>query len=129
MKYRRLWFIASLVVSAVAWASALQAASPGSEACSLAGADVKAIRAMESSHEAQGLAADWKGMSATWAPDIVLTPPNHSEIVGRETALAWASSFPAFAEYKFTIEEVAGCGDLAYVKTRYFVAREPPEGG
>jgi ketosteroid isomerase-like protein len=86
---------------------------------SLAEADVVIIRSIVESHEAQVLAGDWKAMSAAWARDIVAMPPNQSEIVGREALLAWCSSIPRVREYSLTAEEVAGCGDLAYVRMRY----------
>jgi len=96
---------------------------------SLAEADSMAIRSMVMSHEAQVLAADWKAMSAAWAPDIVAMPPNQSEIVGREALLAWSSSFPPVREYALTAEEIGGCGDLAFVKLRYSMSLESAEDG
>lgn len=94
--------------------------------CSLSEADVAWIRAMESEHELQAATADFDAMSTSFAEDVVLMPPNHPDIVGRTPLRQWQGQFLAMGDdYDLTVEEVAGCGDLAYVRGTYSLSFTP----
>ena len=126
MRVRPRHFTLVLVAAAMACAPADDSASSASqEPCTLALADIETIHAMRATHEAEVLAADWKAMSAVYSPDIIVMPPNQSEIIGREPLLAWQETFPPVAEYELTFDEIDGCSDLAYVRGRYSMALQP----
>ena len=128
MKYRRLLCTLVLLTAAIACAPANESASSdGEEPCTLASAASETIRAMEASHEAEVLAADWEAMSASLAPDIVVMPANQPEIIGREALIAWQRRFPPITEFDLVFEEVDGCGGFAYVKGHYSMAMQAAE--
>ena len=53
--------------------------------------------------------------TAYYVPDAVFMPPNLPEIKGATEIGNWMASYPAVANTKFTIADMDGSGDWAYV--------------
>ncbi len=62
---------------------------------------------------------DWEALGATYTEDAVLMPPNMPSVKGRAAIKAHFGEFPEVSESTLETVEVAGCGDLAYVRGEY----------
>ena len=96
--------------------------------CKLAEEDVSWIRDMEEEHEGQVINQDFDGMAAAWAEDILLLAPNQPEIMGKGPLREWQRAFEGvtWEHYELTLEEIVGCGDLAYVRMGFSMTFTPP---
>jgi ketosteroid isomerase-like protein len=96
--------------------------------CILAEEDVSWIRAMEEEHEAQIIEQDFDAMAAHWAEDILYLPPNQPEIVGKGPLREWQRVFEGvtWEHYELTLDEIVGCGDLAYVRMSFSMTFTSP---
>ncbi len=56
---------------------------------------------------------------ATYTEDAVLMPPNGPAVQGRDDIQAFWESFPPVADLDLANVEIAGRGDLAYVRGTY----------
>lgn len=101
--------------------------TPGAEACALPAEDVTRIQDVESALEAQIQAADLGAMAAALDDGVVLMAPNQPDVVGKAQFGEWLKAWEelTFKTYAQTVESIAGCGDLAYVKTSYSVSIAP----
>ena len=89
--------------------------------CMLAEEDVSWIRAMEKEHELQVIDQDFDAMAEALAEDILLLAPNQPEIVGRGPLREWQRAFEdvTWEHYELAVDEIAGCGDLAYARMHF----------
>jgi ketosteroid isomerase-like protein len=96
-----------------------EVAKPGP--CMLAEEDVSWIRTMEGEHEAQVINKDFDSMAEALAEDIFLLAPNQPEIVGKGPLREWQRPFEevTWQNYELTVDEIDGCGDLAYVRMSF----------
>lgn len=97
------------------------------EACTLAAEDVASIQELEARHEGLVQASDFEAMAGILDDGIVLMAPNQADIVGKSQVREWQKAWEAltFKNYAQTVESVAGCDDLAYVKMSYSVSIAP----
>lgn len=54
-----------------------------------------------------------------YAPDAIMMPPNGVEVKGATEIGNWMTSYPAISNTKFSIVDLEGSGDLAYVHGTY----------
>ncbi len=91
--------------------------------------DVAAIKALGPAIDEIGLAGDWDKFVQMFAEDVVMMPPNAPAVKGRSTYLAWIQSMGVkMTESKFTFQEIAGYGDIAYATAIYTEAFTIGEG-
>ena len=64
-------------------------------------------------------AKDWDAVSALYADDGMLMPPNQPTVTGRAAIHDWLANFPPIVSFDLRTEEVTGMGDLAYVRGRW----------
>jgi ketosteroid isomerase-like protein len=86
---------------------------------SLSPADRDANRAAIDHFRDAVLNKDWDGVSALYADDAILMPPNQPTVTGRPAIHDWLADFPPIVSFDLRAEEVAGVGDLAYVRGRW----------
>lgn len=112
-----MFIVGSMVACSVPEETQVAQAGP----CVLAEEDVAWIRAMEEGHEGQVIDQDFDGMAAAWADDILLLAPNQPEIRGKGPLREWQKAFEGvtWEHYELALDEIVGCGDLAYVRMRY----------
>jgi ketosteroid isomerase-like protein len=74
---------------------------------------------------------DWAAYGDVYyAPDIVFMPPNAEAVRGPDAVAAWTmESTPPLEELRYTLVEVEGAGDLAYVYGNYSMTVTSPEAG
>jgi uncharacterized protein (TIGR02246 family) len=89
--------------------------------CTLAEEDVSWIRAMEEEHEAQVINKEFDAMAEAWAEDVLLLAPNQPEILGKGPLREWQRPFEdvTWQNYELAVDEIAGCGDLAYARMHF----------
>lgn len=61
-----------------------------------------------------------------YAADAVFMPPNLAAIQGADNIGNWMANYPSVRNTKFTIVEVGGSGDVAYVHATYEMDVTPP---
>ncbi len=110
------------VVSLVAALAACQPAAPAG----LSAADQAAVRAADDAAARHIIAKDWAGWAGDFTEDAILMPNNGDPVTGRAGIQAWASGFPPFSDFKVSLEEVEGRGDLAYGRGTYSMMITPP---
>lgn len=106
-------------------AVALLACQPAAPA-GLSAADQAAIRAADDAAAQHIIAKDWAGWAGDFTEDAILMPPNGDPVMGPAGIKAWAEAFPPFTDFKVTLEEVEGRGDLAYGRGTYSMVISPP---
>jgi len=96
--------------------------------CILAEEDVAWIRAMEEEHEAQVINQDFDGMAAGWAKEVLFLAPNQPEIQGKGPLREWQRAFEGvtWEHFESALDEIVGCGDLAYVRYGFSMAFSLP---
>lgn len=115
-----------LLLLAVATVVACQ---PAAAPAGLPDADKAAIQAATDSAEARFNAAtkDWNAhVAAYYTEDAVVLAPNMPSVSGRQNIAQFMGSFPAPSNVNFTVDEVEGHGDLAYVKGTFEMDFTPP---
>ena len=97
------------------------------EGCTLAAGDVASIQDLEARHEGLVQTSDFEAMAGMLDDSIVLMAPNQADVVGKSQVREWQKAWEAltFKNYAQTVESIAGCGDLAYVKMSYSVSIAP----
>ncbi len=85
----------------------------------LSDGDKAAIEATSQTFLKAAQASDWAGVAATYTEDAVLMPPNGPAVQGRDDIQAFWESFPPVADLDLANVEIAGRGDLAYVRGTY----------
>jgi uncharacterized protein (TIGR02246 family) len=70
--------------------------------------------------------ADARGWASLYAEDAIVLRPRASAIQGRNAIQAWLATFPPISNAKGDSVEVAGCGDLAYVRGSYRMTSSMP---
>src|SRR2546427_60139 len=96
---------------------ALPACRPGP--ILLTDADRNAIRAVVANFDKAVLAGDWPAVVSVYAEDGILLPPNASTVQGRAAIQNFFSAFPKITEFKQSLVEIEGQGDLAYPRATY----------
>ena len=94
---------------------------PAQEAAGLSDADVAALEAIMDEWARSALAGDMDAWASLWAEDGVKMNPNAPAIVGRE-AIRESTAALAFSEFTIRVDDVAGQGDLAYVRGTFSAA-------
>lgn len=87
----------------------------------LSAADEAAIRANSDSFTARALRKDWAGNAALFTAQGVMLPPNQPAVTGREAITAWMNAYPPITAFTTGIDEIAGAGDVAYVRGHYAI--------
>ena len=78
--------------------------------------DLAAVRAVWDALGVAENALDWETVSTMLSPDFVHLDPRSTPIVGVEAWRAWIAAMDFGAgDSGYTVEEIAGSGDLAYV--------------
>ena len=89
-------------------------------------ADIAAIAAMHEPFTAAMLARDWDSFLALYTEDTVVMPPHSPALVGRAAIREWAEALPPVTAFVGTIDEVAGHGDMAFVRGRFEMTLDIP---
>jgi ketosteroid isomerase-like protein len=63
---------------------------------------------------------------AFYTADAVFMPPNMAEVKGADNIGNWMANYPAVSNAKFTIVDLDGSGDVAYVHGIYEMDVTPP---
>ena len=70
---------------------------------------------------------DFKAHAAAYyTADAVFMPPNMAEVKGSENIGSWMANYPSVRNTKFTIVDLDGSGDIAYVHGNYEMDVTPP---
>ena len=96
--------------------------------CTLSSEDVSWIMAMAKEHGEQVLTGEFEAMREAFSEDILLLVPNTPEIVGKQALAEWQQQWESasFEAYELKVEEVFGCGDLAFVRYSYSMSCRIP---
>ena len=102
------------MIAAVIGAAACQ--DPPTASHDLSEADLAAVRTAWDAIDAANKAGDWDALQQHSTSDFVHLDPRVEPIYGIEAWREWVESME-FTEFEggFTVEEVSGSGDLAYV--------------
>ncbi|HXF96887.1 MAG TPA: DUF4440 domain-containing protein [Gemmatimonadales bacterium] len=70
---------------------------------------------------------DWAALEEIYADSAVLLPPGGPPVVGRENIQVWFSGTGfRITAFETSVHELAGQGDLAYVRGTYLLTFQPP---
>lgn len=97
-------------------------------AVNLSSADITTIEGSFEPYSRAFEQADWAGLMALYTEDAIIIPPNAPAVEGRENAQRFFESFPPVSAFAFESQEIDGHGDLAYVRGRYTLTMELPDG-
>ena len=92
----------------------------------LSEADVAAILGVIGQDAAAVRRGDWDAVARMFTVDAVRFPPHHAPIRGRDAMLAWLHTFPPIAAFDITADEIAGSGEVAFVRGQYALTAAPP---
>lgn len=71
--------------------------------------------------------ADWAEYTEVlYAEDALFMPPNSEAVRGRDAIAGFMAGFPPLEDFQVTPAEVAGSGDMAYVRGNYVLVMRPP---
>ncbi len=102
-----------LMVAVAVVATGCQAPPPASH--DLSDADLAAVRAVWDDMEAAG--TDWDAVRQFLTDDFVHLDPRIPSLVGAEAWMDWVESMEfGNDQTQYTVEEIAGSGDLAYIR-------------
>ena len=107
------------VVSALFLVGTLSGCQPAP--ASLSEADVSDINAIIDRWVNDFLTNNRDDLANIITADMVLLPPNTAPLVGRAAAMEYMKAYPAITRFTVTKDEVAGRGDLAYVRGTYSI--------
>ncbi len=93
---------------------------------SLTEADRAAIQEVSDEFTSSYAAGDAAALMALYTEDATLMPPGGPAVKGRAAIEAFMEALPKVTEMIFTLEEVDGRGDLAFVRGGYRLTMEPP---
>ncbi|MFC2163629.1 YybH family protein [Acidobacteriota bacterium] len=99
------------------------AVEPGVKA--LSDGDVAAIRATSDAWIQAVKSGDWDTAANLYTEDTIVMPPNQSVIKGREAAKTFLETYPPIKDMSFTLLEIDGYGDIAYVQGTYLLVIQP----
>jgi len=88
------------------------------EVSALSDEDMAAIKATAETFSLAVSSEDFTALAELFTEEAVLMPPNLPRIQGKEAVQAWFEANPPTTEI-LTIEEIVGCGDLAFVCGTY----------
>jgi uncharacterized protein (TIGR02246 family) len=94
----------------------------------LTDADRDAMKSAIANFDKAMLAADWPAVVAAYTEDAVLFPPNAPMLKGRAAIQKFFEGFPKITEFKQSVAEINGLGDLAYPWGTYRMTMVPPSG-
>jgi len=96
------------------------ACAPATASHDLTDADLAAVRAVWDAIEASDIASDWAATQQYLTSDFVHLDPRTPPLLGSEAWREWVESMD-FGDFQgaYTVEEVAGSGDLAYVRWNF----------
>jgi ketosteroid isomerase-like protein len=106
--------------------AACQLSSP--EVGKLSQEDVEAIEQLVDQRAAVIHARDWEPWWAIYEKDALFIPPWGSPITLRDWTATQEPADLNMVEYSAEIEEIDGCGDLAYLRARYVEVMSSTEG-
>lgn len=115
----------ALTVVALVWL-ALSACEQRPGPAQLTDADRNAIRDRVPSFDKSVLAADWPAVISVYTEDGILMPPNAPAVQGRAAMRKFFEGFPKITEFKQSVVEIEGGGDLVYVRGTYEMTMIPP---
>lgn len=78
--------------------------------------DEAAIRAVSDRFVESLVSRDFDATARLYTRDAVLMPPHHPVVRGRRAVREWVATFPTVLQCSFTILEIDGRADLAYVR-------------
>jgi len=89
--------------------------------CMLPEEDISAIRTLEVRHRDQAASQDFDAMAADIGEDFFVWAPNQPEVAGKSQLREWQRAWEgaSFETYELPVDEIIGCGDLAFVKGSY----------
>ena len=105
------------------------ACQPAATPAGLAEADRMAIQKATEDAQAHFNAqpADFRAhANGFYTTDAVFMPPNLAEIKGSDNIGNWMASYPSISNTKFTIVDLDGSGDVAFVHGTYEMDVTPP---
>jgi ketosteroid isomerase-like protein len=106
-------------------AAACQPAAPAG----LTDKDKATIDSLDQQFTGLALKGDFEGLvSAYYADDAVLLPPNAPPATGHAAIVAFFRTFPPITSFQLHTAEVEGAGDLAYLRGHYVMTFTPPGG-
>jgi ketosteroid isomerase-like protein len=71
--------------------------------------------------------ADWGEYTEIYySADALFMPPNSEAVRGREAIAGFMAGFPPLEDFQLNPAEVAGSGDIAYVRGNYVLVMRPP---
>ena len=108
-----------LALTLVATAASAQPAKLGEK-------DLAAIRTASDAFTKGVVAGDFALVSKLYTENASFMPPNERAVAGRADIQTWLKGLPPVKEFKFTLAEIEGRGDLAYVKGSYTMTLAPP---
>ncbi len=113
-------------LAALALAALAACETPAAMPAALTDADIAAISAVTDEFRQNVLAGNFAGVAALYTEDGMLLPPNAPAVTGRPAIQQYLESFPPVTNFNFTIAEVAGVGDMAWVRGSYTMTLAPP---
>jgi len=96
------------------------------KAGALTDADRKAMEARVADFDKAVRAADWRAVVSFYFEDGMLLPPNAPVLQGREAMQKFFEGWPKITEFKESVTEVEGYGDLASMGSSAMGARPGP---
>lgn len=97
-----------------------------SEPAPISAADREAIDQASQRFVAHLLAGHADSISALYADDAVMMPPNAPSVHGREAIRAFVAAYPPVTEATLTNDTIVGFGDRAYVRGHYVMRLNLP---
>ena len=91
----------------------------------LSAEDVEAIRGGSEQFTRFMLARDFDALVRLYAEDAVFMPPHRPAVKGRLALRDWLGAFPKVTRFTFTLDDIDGRGDLAYVRGSYSMTLHP----
>jgi ketosteroid isomerase-like protein len=95
--------------------------------CLLPDEDISAIQILEARHRDQAASQDFDAMAEEIGEDFFAWAPNQPEIAGKSQLREWQRAWEgvSFSTYELPVDEIIGCGDLAFVKGSYTMEFTP----
>ena len=117
-----------VVLGSLAAILAIGACQPAPPA-TLTDADRATVDSMSRVFSEKMVSGDWAGLvKMYYADDAILLPPNMPSVTGHAAIEAAFRTFPPITSASLHTEEVAGSGDMAYVRGTYRMTMAPPGG-
>jgi ketosteroid isomerase-like protein len=106
---------------------ALAAACQPTPPAGLTDADRAVIDSMSQSFTKLAVAGDYSALTKMYyAEDAMMLPPNMPAAAGHAAIEAAFRTFPPISSMEIRADEMAGAGDMAYVRGRYTMTMAPP---